>query len=66
MRGVFVGHITVGQPNLPAIVLIKDLFLRLALHVRRHQLHETTPSLADTGFELQKVFRVITGLKKEV
>ncbi len=35
-------HITVGKPNLPAIVLIKAVFLRLSLDGRQHQLHKTT------------------------
>ena len=35
-------HITVGKPNLPAIVLIKAMFLRLSPDGRQHQLHKTT------------------------
>lgn len=35
-------HITVGKPNLPAIVLIKAMFLWLSLAGRQHQLHKTT------------------------
>jgi len=39
---VLLEHITVGKPNLPAIVLIKVLFLQLTLNGRQHQLHKTT------------------------
>lgn len=35
-------HITAGKPNLPAIVLIKAVFLRLSLDGRQDQLHKTT------------------------
>lgn len=64
--------ITAGKPNLPAIVLIKVVFLRLALNSRQHQLHTMTgtwrgrlPQPADTRFELpltsKGIRQVITG-----
>lgn len=38
----FLEHITAGKTNLPAIVLIKVLFLRLTLNGRQPQLHKMT------------------------
>lgn len=52
-------HITVGEPNLPAIVLIKAAFLRLSRDGGQDQLHKTTGT--GTGCLLRPLARLQKG-----